>query len=264
MSCHIMKAPVLFILFVGSALGKSTRGTAAFTVAYSETAQNGPSKTFTDYAPDLNEYDYDNAIKSVYQTGMWVYYENVQYNQQPGRVHWVHGIEISADFPSDYSYMASSLKFVGSPDTMDADGFTVFEGTAFTGSEFYSESDAADLGPLTRHGSSIVITGTSPWTFYSDNSWSGRHMCLFPNIHDEGANGEVLNFGLFPNVEDIGIMDNSIGSVRKGCWIPSEVESKPLEAEQLKAEQLKAEQLKAEQLKAEYRGKNGAWGILEP
>ncbi|XP_063598576.1 uncharacterized protein LOC134775064 [Penaeus indicus] len=244
-----MKAPVLFILFVGSALGKSTRGTAAFTVAHTEAAQNGPFITFTDYAPDLNEYDYDNAIKSVYQTGMWVYYENVQYNQQPGRVYWVHGIEISADFPSDYSYMASSLKFVGSPETMDADGFTVFEGTAFTGSEFYSESDAADLGPLTRRGSSIIITGTSPWTFYSDNYWSGRHMCLFPNIHDEGTNGEVLNFGMYPNVEDLGIMDDSIGSVRKGCWIPSEVEAEPL---------------KAEHLKAEYRGKNGAWGILEP
>ncbi|XP_069996874.1 uncharacterized protein [Penaeus vannamei] len=246
-SCYIMRAPVLLMLFVGSALGKSTRATTAFTIAYSEAAQNGPHKIFTHYTPDLSEFDYDNAIKSVHQTGMWVYYENVQYNQQPGRVYWVHGIEISADFSSDYSYMASSLKFVGSPDGVDADAFTVYEGTAFTGNEFYSESDATDLGPLTRKGSSIAITGTSPWTFYSDNGWSGRHMCLYPSIHDEGPNGEALNFGLYPNVEDIGIIDNSIGSVRKGCWFPSEDEP-----------------LKAQPLKAEYRGKNGAWGILDP
>lgn len=48
----------------------ATRATTAFTIAYSEAAQNGPHKIFTHYTPDLSEFDYDNAIKSVHQTGM--------------------------------------------------------------------------------------------------------------------------------------------------------------------------------------------------
>lgn len=36
----------------------------------------------------------------------WIYYENVSYNSyQPGKVYWVHGIEIAAAFPVAYSDM---------------------------------------------------------------------------------------------------------------------------------------------------------------
>lgn len=45
-------------------------------------------------------------------------------------------------------------------------------------------------------------------------------------------------------VQGIGITDNSIASVKMGCWSKNVVRAEPL--------------------KAEHRGRNGAWGILEP
>lgn len=48
----------------------ATRGNAAYTYTYSETGLNGFYQLFTDYAPDLLNFNFDNAIKSVYQTGM--------------------------------------------------------------------------------------------------------------------------------------------------------------------------------------------------
>ncbi|XP_037798371.1 uncharacterized protein LOC119593494 [Penaeus monodon] len=240
-----MKVLALLALCVGAALGKATRGNAAYTYAYNEPGMNGFYQLFTDYVPNLLTSNFDNAISSVYQTGMWLYYENVEYNQASGRVYWVHGIEISVDFPQEYSNMCSSLKFVGSPDYMNVDTWTVFEGPIFTGSEYYGEADAANLGSLTDQGSSIILTGTSPWTFYDGNSWTGSSLCLYPNTdQDTGSQGQVLNYGIYPDVKDLGITDNTIGSVRKGCWSKNVV--------------------KVEPLKAEYRGRNGAWGILEP
>ncbi|MDK2413019.1 hypothetical protein QHH03_28435, partial [Aphanizomenon sp. 202] len=241
----IMKVLALLALFVGAALGKATRGNAAFTYTYSEPGLNGFYQLFTDYAPDLLSFNFDNAISSVYQTGMWLYYENVQFNQASGKVYWVHGIEITVDFPLEYSKMCSSLKFVGSADYMNVDTWTVYEGPIFTGSEYYGEADAANLGSLTDQGSSIILTGTSPWTFYDGNNWTGSSLCLYPNTdQDVGSQGQVLNFGIYPKVQDLGITDNTIGSVRKGCWSKNVARAEPL--------------------KAEHRASNGAWGILEP
>ncbi|XP_042864158.1 uncharacterized protein LOC122248307 [Penaeus japonicus] len=198
-----MKAFGLLVLFVGAAVAKSTRGNAAYTYTYSETGLGGFYQLFTDYAPDLLNFNFDNAIKSVYQTGMWLYYENVQYNQQSGKVYWVHGIEISVDFPQDNWNMCSSLKFVGSPDYMNVDTWTVYEGPIFTGSEYYGEADAGTLGSITDQGSSIILTGTSPWTFYDGTNWTGASMCVYPNTdQDVGSAGQVLNFGIYPNVSE--------------------------------------------------------------
>lgn len=78
------------------------------------------------------------------------------------------------------SLQCSSLKFVGSADYMNVDTWTVYEGPIFTGSEYYGEADAANLGSLTDQGSSIILTGTSPWTFYElVDLWLYLHLFLY-------------------------------------------------------------------------------------
>merc|ERR1719369_1160234 len=102
---------------------------------------------------------------------------------------------------------------------MDLDTWTLYEGTIFTGSEYYGEGDSQDLGPLSYQASSLIVTGKSAWTFYEGRDYSGYRVCVEPNTdHDVGANGGVLNYGIFTSVTDVGMTDNSIGSVRKGCW----------------------------------------------
>lgn len=64
-------------------------------------------------------------------------------------------------------FQMSSLRFVGSPVSLNTDTITLYEGTAFTGNEYYTEYDAATLGPLAMSVSSLVITGLSPWTVYT-------------------------------------------------------------------------------------------------
>ncbi|XP_027230991.2 uncharacterized protein [Penaeus vannamei] len=236
-----MKA-VALLLLVGVAVG-TVRASSPVTQVFSEAGLSGINHIFDSYVSDLGSYGFDNMLRSVFQTGMWIYYENVSYNSyQPGKVYWVHGIEIAAAFPVAYSDMCSSLKYVGSPSEINYDTWTVYEGTLFTGSESYGSSSHSNTQ---KRGSSIILTGTSPWTFYDEEDWAGRSWCVFPNTDvDQGDGGEVFNLGIYPDVQEIGITDNSIASVKKGCWSKNVV--------------------KAEPLKAEHRGRNGAWGVLEP
>lgn len=72
----------------------------------------------------------------------------------------------SFQYPLPPSQM-SSLRYVGSSVSLNTDTITLYEGTAFTGNEYYTEYDAASLGPLAGSVSSLVITGPSPWTVYT-------------------------------------------------------------------------------------------------
>merc|ERR1711942_615672 len=69
---------------------------------------------------------------------------------------------------------------------MQADTLTVYEGEYFTGNEFYCTSDCGNLGNLDLDASSMIITGTSPWTVYDGQNYSGNAICVYPNETDCG------------------------------------------------------------------------------
>lgn len=186
---------------------------------------------------------FDNVIDSVKQTGMWIYYENYDYNVSPGYSYFVHGIDISVNFPPQYCDLTSSLRFVGSMEVLNADTITFYEGTSFTAREYYTEVDTADFGQMAGTISSLIVTGLSPWTVYSGPNFSGLSFCVYADTdHDVGSNGEVFDLGIYPNMDSLNSPDNSIYSVRKGCWAGRKV--------------------KAPELKVDGRQKNGAWGRL--
>ncbi|MBW8521743.1 hypothetical protein K1D78_25525, partial [Escherichia coli] len=70
----------------------------SYTECYSGPNLGGYYVYFDNYAPDLYANGIDNDIESVYQTGMWIYYENYDYNvAAAGLVYFVHGIDITVN-----------------------------------------------------------------------------------------------------------------------------------------------------------------------
>ena len=61
----------------------------------------------------------------------------------------------------------SSLRYVGSPSTLNANTITFYEGDSFTGEEYYTETDALNFGSLGGRISSMIVTGNSYWTVYT-------------------------------------------------------------------------------------------------
>ncbi|KAK7081124.1 hypothetical protein SK128_027950 [Halocaridina rubra] len=197
----------------------------------------------SDYIPDLSLTGIDNDIESVSQTGLWLYYENVDFNAIAGRMYFVHGIEIDVNFPSEYSNIVSSIRYVGDASNPNSDSWTLYEGQYFTGDEYFGVADSASLAYLDNEASSLVLTGLSPWTFYSGQSWTGSSLCVYPDTdHDVGPQGDFLDFGIYPDITTTGIPDNAIRSVRKGCW---------------------GRIAKPPPMKVEGRAKNGAWGYVD-
>ncbi|XP_018016466.1 uncharacterized protein LOC108673189 [Hyalella azteca] len=186
---------------------------------------------FLDYVPDLAAYGFDNVIRSACQTGVWFYYEQVQYNQAPGAVYWMHGIEYCGNFPLDYADVTSSLRYAGSPYGLNDDSFTLYQGQTFTGSEFWGETNSGTLDYMDADGSSLVLTGRSPWTFFTGTQYTGTAVCVYPSTdHDVGSDGTLLDLGLFTSMSDLGLPDNSVRSVAKGCFSKKVVRGRPLEA----------------------------------
>lgn len=223
--------------------GKATG--PCYTTTYNQYNSQGLSYTFVDYVADLSLYSFNNEICSVHQTGLWMYYENVNYNDVfSGRIHWVHGIEFSNNFPLNFCGITTSLKFGGNRYTWNEDSYTLYEGEYMTGAEFYGNIPTTSLGILNNQGSSLVLTGLSPWTFYSGLGYTGAAYCFYPTTdQDVYFDGSVLDFGIYVSLPSLGVPDNIFNSVRKGCFSSNVI--------------------KAEQLQAVERTKNGAWGTID-
>ncbi|KAK8384923.1 hypothetical protein O3P69_014470 [Scylla paramamosain] len=233
-----MKTFIIISVFVLGA-----RASPSLTTCYEDPNLNGYYVTFDNYAPDLYSYNFDDTIASVHQTGMWIYYENYQYNLSPGKAYFVHGIGVTVNFPSEYRDITSSLRFVGSLEYLNADTITFYEGNSFTAAEFFAVGDNSNFGQMTGRISSLIVTGKSYWTIFSGEGYTGDRLCVGPETdHDVGPNGEVLDLGIYPAMTSLGIPDNSIKSVRKGCW--------------------SGRKIQAPKMKVDGRRENGAWGRL--
>ncbi|XP_071548127.1 uncharacterized protein [Panulirus ornatus] len=106
----------------------------------------------------------------------------------------------------------------------------LYGGSWFTGSEAYGTVSVTSLGSFSDKTNSIIIIGKSYWTFYEGYSYSGKSVCLYANRHLSMGNQD-LDFGSYPYVTSLGLSNNAIRSVRKGCYSKNVVA--PLEVEAL-------------------------------
>nr|XP_053631619.1 uncharacterized protein LOC128687988 isoform X2 [Cherax quadricarinatus] len=236
-----MMKTLLFVVVFTALLSAGSLASVHQATCYTDHNKGGSYQTFTDYIPDLLTYNFDNQISSVTVTGIWIFYERANFAAGTS-VYWVHGFNYFTNFDGGYDNAFSSLRYGGSTSCLNCDTWTVYLDLYFSGSEYYGTTDTASLGSLQKEVSSILLTGISPWTFYNGPSYTGSSVCLYPSTdQDTDGAGSVLNIGLYPDVTSVGIYDNSIQSVRKGCWSKKVIRA-------------------AAEVKAQGKAHNGAWG----
>ncbi|KAK3859642.1 hypothetical protein Pcinc_034256 [Petrolisthes cinctipes] len=201
---------------------KVVYGGPFYSCVFSEQNQAGSYVDVLDYVNDCSVYGFDNAIDSVLQTGMWMYYENYDFNNLGvGRVYWVHGIDIPVSFPFEYTDILPS------------------EPASFTVS--VTPPALAPLEAQCLRSSSLVIV-PGPSTVVRGGQVMPSSCIPTLTMMLEAMVKSLSNLGIFPDLPSLGINDNSIWLVRKRCWAEKVVEG--------------------HQLKAEGRTKDGAWGYI--
>lgn len=193
---------------------------------YEGANESGYGYAVTSYISDLSKYGVNNDISSECSTGIWIYYDNTDYNtNQAGQVVWFHGIKYCGNFNS-LNNMATSIRYAGSNTVLDQSSFTLYEGQGFQGLEMYSENSQTDLRNMNARAQSIILTGTSAWTFYTESNYQGYHTCV-QYQHTDTLNGVSMHYGLFPKITNQ-YFNKAIKSVRKGCYSDNIMEVSPL------------------------------------
>ena len=120
-----------------------------------------------------------------------------------------------------FDNMASSLRFSGAPDGILYDTINLYEAHYFMGREqfFYDDAPQFDMGSF---GSSIVVTGCSPWTIYQYDNYQGAALCLYPSDTTD------CDPSFFPTPDDLGGLADQISSAKKGCLTNSVIYGKSI------------------------------------
>ncbi|XP_018008032.1 uncharacterized protein LOC108665750 [Hyalella azteca] len=186
--------------------------------AYFSANCTGPFHEFFDYSPELSIQGIDNSINSILFTGNWILYADNFYNIEGlgGTYgHWF-GVNHCSNLVSPIAGAASSLRYAGSPYGIDDVYYNLYDGLGYAGDEFRSNTDAETVGYMDMRTTSININGQSPWTFYTGLQFTGEAVCLYPNYVVADKNIQLRYAGV-NTVTYLGIPDNSIRSVAKGC-----------------------------------------------
>jgi len=97
------------------------------------------------------------------------------------------------------------------------------------GNQFMGTDNVPHLKYLCCKGQSLIITGTSKWTFYTGENYTGSAVCAWSTETDSKGK-KTLNVGLYKTMAPM--YTNTIRSVRKGCHTTTAMEVEPLEATQ--------------------------------
>ncbi|CAB4068445.1 unnamed protein product [Lepeophtheirus salmonis] len=157
-----------------------------------------PSITFS-FAGALtglqNQGDLRDFSKSAIINGVWIFYENTDYNQfefgKRSFYGWGKDHKISS-----FGQLNRALSSVRS---------------GFMGNEQYFYSDTPSLNH-DNFGESIIVTGCDPWTLYEERSYRGDRICVYP------ASTQKCEPGFYIQPQDFGHFVNKVSSVRKGCF----------------------------------------------
>ncbi|XP_018017211.1 uncharacterized protein LOC108673845 [Hyalella azteca] len=186
-----------------------------YLIGYSEPYSTGVSYTFTEYVPDLSVVMMDDIIDSVCGTGLWILYDSINYDSNH-EVCVYEGVNGCGTWDTFCWNVGSSLRYAGSPSGINNDYYNLYKGTTLRGEEFRGATDAADLGIFDLTISSLVVTGQSAWTFYEGLNFSGSAVCVYADQHISN-NGTDLDFIHVLALSEIGLPNNSIRSVKRGC-----------------------------------------------
>ncbi|XP_018024688.1 uncharacterized protein LOC108680386 [Hyalella azteca] len=218
---------VLSVVSNGNCEGTERATNYRYFHGYAESNQGGVNYDFLTYSPDLSLVNMDNAIKSACQIGLWILYDNIEYNHYTsGTVCYGLAVDTCFELPSLCSAQTSSLRFAGSPYGLNEPYFNLYEGKDFQGIEFRGNHTTSSVAFLDMDVSSLIITGVDGWTLFTGPEFTGGSVCAIPDILFQGADGTVINYGTFSTLSDLSLADNSIRSLKQGCHSDTVVSAK--------------------------------------
>ncbi|XP_042885675.1 uncharacterized protein LOC122261911 [Penaeus japonicus] len=209
-----------------SSAGKaSAKEGVVYANLYKDIDEHGEMLHVVDYINMLDVYGFNDEVESTCLNGVWVFYEHDDYNADGGTVYWIIGINYCTTFDVPERNLFSSIKYVGSPNNLNADTLTLYQGTYFTGMEFYAFEDVPNLQSFTNLASSVMVTGSSPWTLYSGEGYTGESVCLYPDTNSITVNDQKITLGAHGQLSQYGF-DNNVRSFAKGCFSKDIVKAK--------------------------------------
>ncbi|XP_018008035.1 uncharacterized protein LOC108665753 isoform X2 [Hyalella azteca] len=210
-----MKLWYCLVLFITSEKGVVRGDDSRYLTGYDGLNFTGAHYQFTEYTPDLSVVQMDNSIESLCITGQWHAYDAVNYdpNMTQAACLW-RGVGFC--WNTSCTNAISSVRYAGSPYGLNDDYYNLYEGTYFRGKEFRGNTNAGNLGELDKAVSSLVVTGQAAWTFFTGVDFTGSSLCVYADKHFTDG---VISFDTtyFLNMDELGLPDNSIRSVARGC-----------------------------------------------
>ena len=130
----------------------------------------------TDYIPDLKTISFDNMISSCNVTGVWLFYDRVNYSGST--TFWAIGYNFSVKIPEFFNNKAISLRFVGAPDDWKASSLNLYSDVNFTREEEFAYGDIPEIKIKAK---SVIVTGCEPWTVYQESIVTNREFRMNKN-----------------------------------------------------------------------------------
>jgi len=190
---------------------QSTSNNSPKVVLY--TNPSGGGRTFASVAknyPNLAAVNFDDVAKSACVLGTWIFYGDTNY------ANFSHGVQVYFSKANgcitfdQLSEKVSSIRFAGSEKDFRLDFIDLFAGVFFTG--LHLRSNKNTVANITATGlpgtASIIVSGTSPWTLYSQENYTGIAKCVYPTTK------------FYKNTLEFGLANPQ--SLKKGCVTANE------------------------------------------
>ncbi|CAB4068518.1 CRYG [Lepeophtheirus salmonis] len=160
-----MKTLFVTLLFIGLSLGiprQSKEAISSSARLYSEPGFHGRSTEIRDYVEDLDTLNFDDVSQSAVINGVWVFYEDVDYNKYNFGRRSFYGWGKNHQIPSfgRLNRAFSSVRYSGANENMKYNTLNLYEESGFMGDEKYFYSDTPSL--------------------YHDNFWKIHHSYWMP------------------------------------------------------------------------------------
>merc|ERR1712042_130963 len=177
----------------------------------------GAFLNIADYVKNLDDVGFNDMIQSVCGQGVWLLYEDRDYNGHSWN-DWEHWTELFMageytchNLPVTHQGELTSVRYAGSGE-LDDETLTLYHGYNWDGGEVLVVKDEDNLSDMNNKPSSLVITGCTPWTLYQHRYYEGYAICTESRDLGNGICGGAYN------LETIGMPNNALSAVRKGCY----------------------------------------------
>ncbi|XP_040565148.1 uncharacterized protein [Lepeophtheirus salmonis] len=162
------------------------------------------------YQKDLAAIDFDNKVDSTKVNGIWILYENINYNtDDEGMSFFTYGDSYLEKNLGEFTNKASSLRSSGVGQHYTDSSINFYAQEGFSGEEQYYTNDIP-YPVKSVFGKSLIVTGCDEWTIYSEKYFAGESVCVKPIDMDN------CSPTFYPTVDKLGL-GHRLRSARKGC-----------------------------------------------